>query len=710
MPRPAQRTIVSVLAVGLVLAWMPSSPAPVRAAGSITAVAFDSDPGDWIGAGQQYEYVAPASTITATTSSPGRVSVHIDGPLGEWWNIDLGAAGADPLVIGTYEDANRLGDATHPRLDVYGQGRGCGSDTGRFVVSELERDGGGNITSLAASFEEHCEGGTPALFGEVRVAAVNGYKLLTVSPTAIDLGPAGVGQSSAKQAVTVTSTGNAGVSLSAISIGGADPGDFAIDSETCPAVLAPDGTCLVKVKATPSTFGSREATLVIDNDTGRGLHTVGLTATGVTPVSAVAWGATRPGPSYSYEFGSSLTRSVNGTTAYLHASYTTDRVGGTWVDDNGPYAGINYIRTSNSGATFTTPRRLNPSTQHGSRGSLASSGKYIYATWVSTSRWIAYKGTAPRVLYLRRNSSHGASTSWNSIKRLTSLSGRVDFPIVAAAGANVYVVYTDSSTGSIKLKVSRDRAATWSTITLGSTAYSTTSGRIGVPHIAASGNTLVVAWRANSAGAIRSRVSLDAGKTWTAIAVLTEASRDKPAVAALGTRVAVAWANGSGAVVRTWAAGSWSAPSAVVPPTGATYTDTYGPAVALSGGTGLAVAWTGCVTACTTWSPSTRADLIWSESNDSAATWFAGQVIGPSGAYVSRRYNDYPTIIWASPTVRNVLWNAGTAGTNYYKVVLRTGAGVVAASSTTTELPLVVPSPSDSGSPIVAPSRHRPGG
>ena len=127
-------------------------------------------------------------------------------------------------------------------------------------------------------------------------------------------------------------------------------------------------------------------------------------------------------------------------------------VSGAWVDDNGPYAGINYVRSSNQGSTFTTPKRLNPSTQHGSRGSLAASGSYVYATWVSTTRWIAYQPTAPRVLYLRRGSDHGSSTGWGTIKRLTSLTGRVDFPTVAAAGANVYVAYTDSGSGSVRVR------------------------------------------------------------------------------------------------------------------------------------------------------------------------------------------------------------------------------------------------------------------
>jgi hypothetical protein len=136
-------------------------------------------------------------------------------------------------------------------------------------------------------------------------------------------------------------------------------------------------------------------------------------------------------------------------------------------------------------------------------------------------------------------------------------------------------------------------------------------------------------------------------------------------------------------VVRTWTAGAWSTPRSTIAPTGATYTHSYGPAIALNGSAGVGVAWTGCVTQCETWTSAARANLVWSESKDGGASWFAGQVIGSSGTSSARRYNDYPTIVWPSALVRHVSWNAGTAGTNYYRIVLRTGTGVVAAASST---------------------------
>ena len=677
---PTRRFVAPfMLALAVAMSGLPAAPSSVRAADPITALGIDSEPGDYVGGGQQLMYTPGIAIFEFYAYAPGYVSLRVMRPEGDFWTLSFAAAGSGALAVGTYENAQRSADETHPGLDVGGQGRGCNATTGRFVVSEIAHDAAGAVNALALSFEQHCEGAPAALFGEVRYQATSGYKLMQVVPGSVDLGSATIGSATPQQTIQLQSIGTLGVALPALSVGGTNAGDFAIVSEACPAVLPPGSTCDVMVNARPSASGPRSAQLVVDDDTFRGERRVDLRATGLTPVSKVAWGTTRLGPSYSYNLGQSLARSVSSSATYLHATYTTDRVSGSWVDDNGPYAGINYVRTSNRGSTFTTPKRLNSTKQHGSRGSLAASGKYVYATWVSTTRWIAYRPTAPRVLYLRRNSNHGAKTSWNTTKRLTSLSGRVDFPTVAAAGANVYVVYTDSGTGSVKIKISRDRAATWKTVSLGSTAQSTPSGRYGIPRIAASGNTVVVAWLSNSSGTVKARVSTDAGRTWSATGGLTGSSTDIPAVAALGTRAAVAWTDGSSAVVRTWSAGAWSSPRSTGRP--AVFTHSYGPAIALSGSAGIGVAWTGCVTTCETWSSSTRANLVWSESRDGGASWFAGQVIGSSSASSARRYNDYPSILWPSSTVRHVLWNAGTAGTNAYRIVLRTGTGQVAATA-----------------------------
>ena len=231
------------------------------------------------------------------------------------------------------------------------------------------------------------------------------------------------------------------------------------------------------------------------------------------------------------------------------------------------------------------------------------------------------RAPAPRVLYLRRNANHGSATAWNTTKRLTSLSGRVDYPTVAAAGSNVYVAYTDSGAGSVRSRsvgiAPRPGAPCPSGVrVLGRRPR----GATGCPgsRRAATRPRLVARqrrWR-------RPRPSLDrCGRDLEHDRIHRRHLDRHPGRRSLRTRAAVAWTDGSSAVVRTWAGGAWSAPKATVLPPGATYTQTYGPAIALSGTAGVGVAWGGRVTACTSWSCSaTRADLVWSELKDGGAS------------------------------------------------------------------------------------------
>ena len=97
----------------------------------------------------------------------------------------------------------------------------------------------GNVTTLAASFEQHCEGAPDALFGEIRFQASAGYKLMTLEPASIALGSAGIGSATPSQTIHLTSAGSAGVSMSALAITGPNAADFSIVSETCPVGVLP---------------------------------------------------------------------------------------------------------------------------------------------------------------------------------------------------------------------------------------------------------------------------------------------------------------------------------------------------------------------------------------------------------------------------------------------------------------------------------------
>ena len=248
--------------------------------------------------------------------------------------------------------------------------------------------------------------------------------------------------------------------------------------------MPPSGSCAISVVFKPSATGVRRATLRVTGPSPVETQEVSLTGIGVRQPSGVGWGSTyKAGPAYTWNSGGALARTVQSGTQRLHLAYATDRIGSKWARDAGPYAGVYYTR-STSGSTWSTPKRLNSTSQHATIAALAASGSRVYAAWVTQTRIYRYSPTAPRVLYLRVNTNHGASASWKTAIRLTSKTGRVDVPTIAASGNDVHVAWTDSVSGAIKVASSRDRGASWKTTSIGSTTESTKSGRWGEPAVA----------------------------------------------------------------------------------------------------------------------------------------------------------------------------------------------------------------------------------
>ncbi|HEX8088148.1 MAG TPA: hypothetical protein VF762_04805 [Blastocatellia bacterium] len=92
---------------------------------------------------------------------------------GLFWFLDFSTANLGKgLAPGVYENAQRapFEAAGHPGFDVAGEGRGRNMLTGRFTILDAKFDYSGEqpqIISFAAKFEQHCEGGTSALFGSI---------------------------------------------------------------------------------------------------------------------------------------------------------------------------------------------------------------------------------------------------------------------------------------------------------------------------------------------------------------------------------------------------------------------------------------------------------------------------------------------------------------------------------------------------------------
>lgn len=406
---------------------------------------------------------------------------------------------------------------------------------------------------------------------------------------------------------------------------------------------------------------------------------VSMTSAGTVTAdpSVVTWGSRQNvGANYTWSFGSHLGTTSSATKTYLHDVAMTDRVGGKWADNNGPYVGVSYVRGNASGTSWGTPYRVNSSSQHGNGAVIATSGKYVYVAWYRLTKWINYNPDAPRTLYFRRNTKHGASDSWKARLALTSTSSRVGFVSIAAAGTFVYVAYTDANTGSIRLATSPDRGVTWTKSTIGTTTRATGDGFDGVPSVAASGPNVVVSWLGDDSLSVIARVSTNHGSNWDTPSTLVASSTGSPTSAARDARIGVAWPLDDGARFSQWTTGTWGDVRTVGAPTsnGRTYVEQYQPALAFGDAGQVGIAWSACWDQCDSIDESTRVDLVWAESKDDGVTWYETQVIG-SGGGGTYRVNDAPAVLWPTADRRIVAWNGYQYLLPYYRMFIRVGIG-----------------------------------
>ena len=136
--------------------------------GARTLVRFDGDQGDYIAGGLHYTMTPLDGTISAIPVKTG-LKVKVD--VWTWWYLFFAAPGGRLPTPGVYEGATSWsseGALPYPTFDISGDGRGC-SPSGRFVVLEGEYGPDGEVHKLAIDFEQHCDGGAPALFGSVRI-------------------------------------------------------------------------------------------------------------------------------------------------------------------------------------------------------------------------------------------------------------------------------------------------------------------------------------------------------------------------------------------------------------------------------------------------------------------------------------------------------------------------------------------------------------
>jgi hypothetical protein len=403
-----------------------------------------------------------------------------------------------------------------------------------------------------------------------------------------------------------------------------------------------------------------------------------------TVLASVSWHTVHSvSPGSSWNDGLSLARTTTSTASYLHAVYATDVVNGQPVSDSGPRAGVYYRRGTSSGSSWGTPKRINGNGTHADHPAIATAGKYVYVAYETIGSWDAYDPSAPRVVELRLNSNHGASGAWQARRQFSSVSGRVDRPSIAAAGAYMYMAYTDADTGDIvvgrsyKLYLPDSGGLARNVGTTTNLQDEPDDGYAGWPVIAGAGSNVVVAWVADASGAIKVRTSTNHGNTWSSVRTLVGSGGASPAVSAAGGRLAVSWVDTAARALRlkVWSSGSWHTTRTV-----ATYspTRTYkafgASAIALAGAKTVGVAWVACRQADCSASSTTGVDVRWRESSDNGKTWKHVHGVASYTDGSARRINDDPSVVLAGTSKRYVTYNTTSASGGSSRVRIRVGS------------------------------------
>ena len=140
-----------------------------------------------------------------------------------------------------------------------------------------------------------------------------------LTPATANFGNVTTGTASSVQPFTLTNTGNAALTISGISLTGANSAAFTSTS-TCGSTLAAGASCTISVTFAPSSTGTDTATLSVSDNAGGAPQTSSLTGVATAPPAAADFSIAATPASQSVTAGSSATYQIN--LASIKSSFT----------------------------------------------------------------------------------------------------------------------------------------------------------------------------------------------------------------------------------------------------------------------------------------------------------------------------------------------------------------------------------------------------
>ncbi len=201
-------------------------------------------------------------------------SFPIVNPIQSRGNVDY----PDAFVTEFNPDGSALIYSTYlgGSLSDYGTGIAVDATGSAYITGGT---GSTNFPVTAGAFQT-TEGGLTDAF-IAKIAPVT----LAAPATEFTFGNQAVGTTSAAQTATLTNSGLTTLTISGITVGGANPTDFA-ESDNCGTSLAVSASCTISVTFTPASVASFSATLNVAVSASSNPQTIPLTGTGIAATTA----------------------------------------------------------------------------------------------------------------------------------------------------------------------------------------------------------------------------------------------------------------------------------------------------------------------------------------------------------------------------------------------------------------------------------------
>ncbi|HUI42984.1 MAG TPA: choice-of-anchor D domain-containing protein [Terriglobia bacterium] len=212
----------------------------------------------------------PAVTLSPTSLTFDNQAVGTSSPP---MNVTLTNSGTASLTITsiTVTGSNSTDfTQTNTCVSPVGAGKSC-----TIMVIFTPTASGSRSATLSVADDAPGSPQTVALSGTGTAPAV------TFSPTSLSFGDQNVNTTSPAQAVTLTNSGTADLSISGITVTGTNSSDFP-QTNTCLSLVPAGGNCTITVNFKPSAGGARSASISVADNAAGSPQAVGLSGNGVT--------------------------------------------------------------------------------------------------------------------------------------------------------------------------------------------------------------------------------------------------------------------------------------------------------------------------------------------------------------------------------------------------------------------------------------------